>query len=101
MTDINALRSAIDRIDSGIQRLFEERMEVSAAIGEYKAARGLPVFDAAREAEKIEELKANAASLETAEGIAKLYETIFCISRELQERMKGGGAPETDEAARG
>ncbi len=87
------LREEIDRIDSEVQRLFEERMAVSERIGKYKAEHGLPVLDRQRELQKIAGLKASASDEKNAEGIARLYETIFEISRSLQENepRKAGG----------
>ena len=53
MKDLNELRREIDGIDRELVKLFEKRMEVSAQIGAYKASRGMPVLDAAREEEKL------------------------------------------------
>ncbi len=81
------LRNRIDRIDCEIQKLFEERMEVADEIGKYKAARGVPVFDAAREREKIAGLRAKAGDEESADGIEELFTEIMAISRRHQEKI--------------
>ncbi len=91
--DMTGLRAEIDRIDAEIQRLFEERMDVSAAIGAYKAARGIPVYDGEREKQKIGELRRRASGDFRADGIERLYRTIFEISRDCQNgtAAKSGG----------
>lgn len=50
------LRERIDTIDRLLLRLMEERMETAGAIGEYKQAHNLPMYDPVREKEKIETL---------------------------------------------
>ena len=87
MEELKDYRAAIDRIDRELQRLFEERMEESGKIGRYKAERNLPVFDAAREEEKIASMRASASGDANADGIEKLMRTIFEISRDLQEHL--------------
>lgn len=51
--EIEDIRRMIDRIDSEIVRLLEERMELCRAIGEAKRRRGAPLRDPAREREVI------------------------------------------------
>ena len=53
MKDLTEFREAINRIDRQMAALFEERMKVCADIAAWKAERGLPIKDAAREAEVI------------------------------------------------
>ena len=55
--DLSQLRGEIDRIDSQIVELYEQRMEVSSAIADYKIANGKKVFDKEREKEKIQAVK--------------------------------------------
>ena len=55
--DLSQLRGEIDRIDSQIVELYEERMKVSSAIADYKIANGKKVFDKEREKEKIQAVK--------------------------------------------
>ncbi|MCI1721492.1 MAG: chorismate mutase [Lachnospiraceae bacterium] len=89
MSDLTELRNEIDSIDRQIQSLFERRMKVSEKIAAYKEEKGLPVLDAKREEEKISSLKKCASDEKTAEGIGRLYRTLFAISRECQEeKMK-------------
>ena len=49
--DLDGLRCRLDETDAAILELFDRRQRLSAAIGAYKSAHGLPVRDKAREAE--------------------------------------------------
>lgn len=49
MDQLQNYREQIDSIDQKIQELFLQRMEVVAAIAEYKLLRDLPVYDHGRE----------------------------------------------------
>ncbi len=84
-------RSEIDRIDRELQRLLEERMAVSAKIGEYKAGRGLPVYDPEREEQKIASLRASASTPENGEAAERVMRVILEVSRDLQKRMRPDG----------
>lgn len=87
MSDITELRKEIDEIDLQLQNLIEKRMDVSKRIGDFKASRGMPVFDAQREEEKIAELKGRASAPETAEAVERIYRAIFETSRNIQHRI--------------
>ena len=50
---LESVRKRINVIDCDIADLFVRRMEACAEIAKYKMTRGLPVTDAAREAEVI------------------------------------------------
>ena len=51
--DLNELRKEIDAVDENMVKLFCRRMEISKKVSDYKAQRGLPVLDAARERQKM------------------------------------------------
>ena len=53
MSELDALRGAIDEVDRQIVALFERRMAVTQRVGEYKQAHDIPVLDARREREVI------------------------------------------------
>ena len=53
MSKLDVLRGNIDEIDHQIVHLFERRMAVTRAVGEYKQEIGMPVLDAARERDVI------------------------------------------------
>lgn len=50
MNQLENARALIDSVDSQMAALFEQRMEAVCQVAEYKAAHGLPIYDAAREA---------------------------------------------------
>lgn len=59
MTDEQLLRyrASIDNIDAALVHLLAERFKVTQAVGEYKAAAGLPASDPDRERVQIERLR--------------------------------------------
>ncbi len=52
--DLSELRKEINSTDEKLLDLFARRMEISERIATYKQEHGLPVYDAAREAEKLQ-----------------------------------------------
>ena len=80
------LRTQIDRIDHQMVALFVQRMDVAAKIGAYKAAHQLPVLDAKREAEKLMQI-GTLAGEDMAEYAKALYETLFSLSRQYQDKI--------------
>ncbi len=84
--DISQLRGQIDAIDDEIVRLFTKRMEVSAAIAEYKKRNSLPIYVPAREQEKLADVAQKAGS-DMAAYVQGLYETIFALSRSYQNAL--------------
>jgi chorismate mutase len=60
MTDDQLLRyrASIDNIDAALVHLLAERFKVTQAVGEYKAASGLPASDPGREQIQITRLRA-------------------------------------------
>ena len=81
--DLSQLRGEIDRIDSQIVDLYEQRMEVSSAIADYKIANGKKVFDKEREKEKIQAVKSLTHSEFNSIGIEELFSQIMSMSRKL------------------
>ena len=92
MMDINALRDEIDAIDSDLLNAFSRRMEVASRVAEYKRENKLPIFDPARERQKL-----NAVSLKTPEELrtyaTALYSLLFDLSRSHQEKILNPGSP--------
>ncbi len=87
--DIKKLRKKIDEIDAKLLALYEERMDVVRAIGEYKIENSLPVYDAKREDEKLDAVFAAIKNKEYADGAAQLFITLMQASKELQEELAG------------
>ena len=56
--ELQRLRDSIDNIDAALVHLLAERFKCTKAVGEFKAGRGLPPADPAREAEQVARLRA-------------------------------------------
>jgi chorismate mutase/prephenate dehydratase len=84
--DIKKLRSQIDEIDNTLISAFQKRMDISAELAKYKKQNNLPVFDPARERQKLADITAK-----TTEDIrtyaAALYSLLFDLSRSYQEKI--------------
>lgn len=82
--DLLELRARIDAIDTKIVELYEQRMEISRQVAEYKMATGKKVFDRQREAEKLAQVRALTHNEFNSHGITELFEQIMSMSRKLQ-----------------
>lgn len=54
MNKLEIAREIINKVDKEMAELFEERMKAAKMVAEYKAERGLPVYDEKREEQVIE-----------------------------------------------
>ena len=90
--DLNELRGQIDQIDEQLVKLFSSRMEISAAIGEYKKENNLPIFVPAREREKLKEV-AEMAGPDMANYTRVLYSMLFELSRSYQSKQNDALSP--------
>ncbi len=87
MIDLGELRNEIDRIDTQIVKLYEERMEISAKVAEYKIGTGKKVFDKEREDAKLEALTAQTHNDFNRHGVEELFQQIMSMSRKLQYQL--------------
>lgn len=87
---IDDYRKEINRLDSELLRIFNERAALALKIGEIKKERGLPVYDPEREKLIFEAMStANPGPLEN-EAITRLFERVIDESRRLERlRTKG------------
>lgn len=85
--DLLELRNQIDAIDKNIVNLYEQRMEISKKVAEYKIETGKKVFDKVREEQKLTTLKGLAHNDFNKHGIVELFEQIMSMSRKLQYQM--------------
>lgn len=92
MSELEDLRGEIDGIDRQLVELFERRMDVTARVGRYKAARGLPVLDPAREREVLAKKAASVRDPALRTDVTLLYETIMGLSRRQQHALAGTDA---------
>ncbi len=86
MKDLQIIREEIDEIDSQIVSLYEERMQRTTEVAEYKISVGKPVLDKQRESEKLERVRAQAKE-ENRYGVGELFEHIMAMSRKRQYQL--------------
>lgn len=80
-----ACREEINRIDDELVELVIKRMETAGKIGEIKKEAGLPVLNVKRE-EQVKERLLTKVPENLRESISSLYDTLFKISRDYQEK---------------
>lgn len=82
---LEAERQIIDRLDSEILRLFNERLEVAGRIGDIKGRLGLPVRDTRREAHVFQRLMdINQGSLLANRYVVRVFAALMAASRDIQ-----------------
>lgn len=86
--ELKELRKNIDEIDKELVDLFIKRMNVSAAVAEYKRESGMPVFDPSRERSLLERVS-NLSGEEFERYTRTLYSTILDLSRSYQHKNLG------------
>jgi chorismate mutase/prephenate dehydratase len=84
MLDLVEIRKEIDKVDNKLLELFEHRMGLSLKVADYKKDKGVPVYDPAREKEKLEHLREMAKNKDNADAISELFTQIMSISRRSQ-----------------
>lgn len=92
---LQRFRSSIDNIDAALVHLLAERFKITQAVGEYKAAAGLPASDPAREDAQIARLR----SLAEAAGLDPVFSEKFLrfiVAEVIQhhERIAAGASDE-------
>ncbi len=87
---IDDYRKEINRLDSELLRIFNERASLALKIGEIKKKQGIPVYDPEREKLIFETMSiANPGPLEN-DAIVRLFERVIDESRRLERvRTKG------------
>ena len=84
-------RKEINRIDSEMAKLFEERMACAETIAEYKKENRLPVFDPEREKELIRRNLQLIDNDSLKEDYVKFISGVMNISKDYQRRIIGNG----------
>ena len=87
--ELKDLRSKIDYIDEKLIELFSERMELATKIGEYKRENGKPIFDPARERDKLREI-GDKVPEDLRDSAEALYSLMFELSRARQRMLTAG-----------
>ena len=81
---INDLRVEIDKVDSEIVKLFEQRMSISAQISKFKKANGLPLFDEERERALLESRVSMLENDKLESYLKQLFKTLMELSKGYQ-----------------
>lgn len=84
---IDEIRSEIDRLDSELLRIFNERASLALAIGHIKKEQGLPVYDPTREKKIFERIQAQNPGPLDNQAIVRLFERVIDESRRLERIM--------------
>ena len=84
--ELEELRKQIDGIDAALIELLQRRMDAAAGIAAYKRENGLPVLDAAREADKLSDIRSRCRP-ELGTYVARLYEAMFSIIRDYEQEL--------------
>lgn len=90
MTELEKARQTIDSVDKELARLFEERMTAVKSVAEYKAAKGLPIFDSTREKAVIEKNVQRIENEELKGYFASLLTSFMDVSKQYQETLLYG-----------
>ena len=86
---LDELRKEIDAADKTILKAIEKRMDVARRIGEEKRLMGRPIYDVAREADKLDSLE-DSAGAESRPYIRELYDKIFELTRRHEDKKLFG-----------
>jgi len=89
MRELSEIRVDINEVDRQIGKLFEQRMDLAKEVAIYKQAKGLPVFDGAREKQVLEDRVKPFAHKEQQfqEALKELYQKLMDLSKEEQVRL--------------
>ncbi|MPW26213.1 chorismate mutase [Alkalibaculum sp. M08DMB] len=85
MQSLNDLRVKIDSIDAELIKLFEERMNISREIAEFKEKNGLSIYDQDRE-KKVIENNISHVSDELKVYVEEFVQCIMRISKKIQSK---------------
>ncbi len=90
MNGLDEQRKEINRIDTEMARLFEERMSVCGKIAEYKKEHGLSVRDPEREIELINKNRALIASEDVESYYVRFLQSTIDLSCNYQSKLMEG-----------
>lgn len=87
--DLLGLRKEIDEIDEQLIPLLLKRMSISEKVAQYKVERGIPVLNAQREQEILDNVAAKCG--DRGETIKTVFSATMDASRAIQHKIIGGG----------
>lgn len=88
--DLQEIRKQLDKIDSSIEQLFEERMRLCGDVAEFKIETGKAVYDAEREKQKLEAVTAMAEGDFNKQAVGELFLQMMTLSRRYQYQVMAG-----------
>ena len=83
---LDEIRGEIDRIDSELLKLLEERTNFALEAGAAKAALGRPVHDPEREAQLLSRIGAHGAGVLSPEDLRALWELLMAATRRAESQ---------------
>lgn len=86
--DIDDLRNQIDKIDSNLVLLFENRMEVVLKIAESKKNNDMEILNKAREEEVIKKNLDLVKNKDLYSEVEQFFKSVMEISRDFQTKFK-------------
>lgn len=86
MDELGQLRKELDHIDKQLVDLFEERMEVSIKIGQYKKNNNLSILDALREQAVMEQNTSYLKNKKFEKHLEEFFQHLMNMSKSVQER---------------
>jgi chorismate mutase len=86
---IDDLRAEIDRLDSELLIIFNQRAVLALRIGELKKESGRPIFDPGREKKIFQRMKNDNPGPLDDHAIVRLFERVIDESRRLERIMTG------------
>lgn len=84
---IDDFRCEIDRLDSELLKIFNQRAHLALKIGEIKKISGLPIFDPGREKRIFQRMKDENPGPLDDQAIVRLFERVIDESRRLERIM--------------
>ena len=90
MSELDNTRKRINAIDKEMARLFEERMDCSKEVAEYKIKHAMPIFDASREQEVINRNLEYIENSDVKEYYVNFLKQTMDISKKYQTRLIEG-----------
>ena len=87
MKELQSIRQELDAVDGALVKLFEQRMNLSREVAQYKLAHAMPVLDRSREEQVLASREAMLSDPYWAGDVRALYEAIMAMSRAEQEKM--------------
>ncbi|WP_243373622.1 chorismate mutase [Geotalea sp. SG265] len=85
--EIDDYREQIDRLDSELLRIFNERAGLALKIGEIKKGLALPVYDPSREKKIFQRMQEQNPGPLDDQAIVRLFERVIDESRRLERLM--------------